>query len=113
MFDCAHILGRRAVALRWHPLNATALCRSCHIFYTEHPFDWADWCRDQFGEDLVSELRLVSSKPVKWTKAVREDIYHHYKLEFAKMNEKRLETELVIDFQPHEVMHKFFVGDRK
>jgi len=109
--DCAHIFSRRNVSLRWHPQGAVALCRSCHIFYTEHCFDWRDWCIEHFGQDLVAELRLVSNQPVKWTKAVREDIYQHYKLEFAKMNEKRLETELVIDFKPHEVMHKFSVGD--
>ncbi len=109
--DCAHIMGRRGVALRWHPKNATALCRSCHLFYTEHPFDWRDWCVDQFGEDLVSELRLVSSKPVKWSKSLREEIYQFYRKELLAMQLKRLDSQMVIDFKQHECMHEF--GERK
>jgi hypothetical protein len=108
--DCAHIMGRRGVGLRWHPCNATALCGACHRFYTEHPFDWADWCKDQFGEDFVVELRLVSSKPVKWSKGLREEIYQHYKKELKEMEAKRLYTNHVIDFKPHEVMHTFEKG---
>ena len=106
--DCAHIMGRRSVALRWHPCNAVALCRSCHIFFTEHPFDWADWCRDQIGGDLVAELRLVSNQPVKWTEKVRDEIYLHYKAELKKMEAERAKGNgLIIDFEQHEVMHKF------
>jgi len=105
--DCAHIMGRRSVSLRWHPQGAVSLCRSCHIFYTEHPFDWRDWCIDQFGEDLVSELRLVASKPVKWTEKVRDEIYIHYKAELKKMEAERVGNGLMIDFEPHEVMHTF------
>jgi len=107
LLDCAHILGRRVVALRWHPKNATALCRSCNMFYTEHPFDWRDWCIDQMGEDLVAELRRVSNTTVNWTKALREEIYQHYKSELKIMELKRLNTQLVIDFEQHPCMHKF------
>ena len=78
--DCAHIMGRRSVALRWHPDNAITLCRGCHLFFTEHPFDWRDFCVEKFGEERVSELRLISSKPVKWSSSVREDIYQFRKL---------------------------------
>ncbi len=105
--DCAHIMGRRGVALRWHPKNATALCRSCHLFYTEHPFDWSDWCKDQWGEKFIAELRLISSKPVKWSKALREEIFQHYKQELLSMQLKRLDTHKIIDFEPHECMFRF------
>lgn len=106
--DCAHIMGRRSVSLRWHPQGAVSLCRGCHIFYTEHPFDWRDWCVDQFGEDLVSELRLVANKPVKWTDKVRDEIYIHYKKELKKMECLRADgSGLMLDFEPHEIMHVF------
>ena len=77
------------------------------MFFTEHPFDWADWCRDNFGEERVAELRLISNKPVKWSKSLREEIFQHYKAELLKMELKRLDTQRVIDFEPHECMHIF------
>lgn len=107
LLDCAHIMGRRSVALRWHPNNAISLCRACHIFYTEHPFDFADYCREEIGGDLVAELRLVSNIPVKWSTKVRDEIYVHYKKELEKMEAKRISTELMIEFEQHEIMHKF------
>ena len=101
-------MGRRGVALRWHPKNAVALCRSCHIFFTEHPFDWADWCKGQFGEDLVAELRLVSNNPVKWYKKTRESIYKHMQAELKIMQDKRSQGQVgYLDFAQHEDMHKF------
>jgi len=105
--DCAHIMSRRSVGLRWHPRNAIALCRSCHMFYTDHPFDWSDWCRDQFGGDFVAELRLVSNKTVSWSTKLREDIYKHYKDQYLLMQTDRLVSELMIDFEPYELMHEF------
>ena len=102
--DCAHIMSRRSVSLRWHPKNAVALCRGCHMFYTDHPFDWNDWCIDNLGSDLVSELRIIANKPVKWTKRDREDIYLHYQDQFKKM----VRTDnLIMEFEQHELMHKF------
>jgi len=77
------------------------------MFYTEHPFDWSDWCRDQFGGDFIAELRLVSNQTVKWSKAVRDEIFQHYKQEYSKMMEERINSELIIPFEPHSIMHVF------
>ena len=105
--DCAHIMPRRSVGLRWHPKNAVALCRSCHMFFTEHPFDWRDWCIDQFGDDFVAELRFVSNQTVKWSKKLREDIYQHYKNELSLMEGGRDFIGIIIEFNQHELMHVF------
>ena len=105
--DCAHIFSRRNLSLRFHPKGAVSLCRGCHMFYTENPFDWSDWCRDHFGGDLLAELRLVSNQTVKWTKKQREEIYDHYKQELRIMQGKRETTELMIDFEQHSLMYSF------
>lgn len=105
--DCAHIMSRRSLSLRYHPNNAVALCRSCHMFYTEHPFDWNDWCQDQLGGDFIAELRLVSNQTVKWTAALKEEIYIFYKGELKRIEEERKNSSLIIEFKQHEVMHKF------
>lgn len=95
-FDCAHIMGRRSVGLRWHPDNAIGLCRGCHIFYTSHPFDWADFCKAQFGEERIAELRRVSNEVVKWSPKVREEIY-----QFMKAQQK------AGTFDRHPLMYAF------
>ena len=111
MLDCAHIMGRRSVATRWHPLNAVSMCRSDHLFFTEHPFDFADWCRGHFGGDVVSELQRVANTPVKWTKKDREEIYQHYKRELKRLEEKRANGYMLkIDIVPHPLMYDFKVA---
>ncbi len=95
-FDCCHIMGRRSVGLRWHPDNAIGMCRKCHIWFTGHPFDWSDFCKDKFGEDRIAELRLISNRPVKWTPKVREEIY-----KWMKSQDKNG------TFEPHELFHVF------
>jgi len=103
--DCAHIMGRRHVGLRWHPQNALSLCRSCHLFFTEHPFDFADWCRDYLGEGMVSALRRASSRPVKWIKADRDAIYTHMQDELLEMETQRLQGATGrLEFRIHELM---------
>jgi CO dehydrogenase/acetyl-CoA synthase delta subunit len=78
------------------------------MFYTEHPFDWADFCRDKYGEDEIAALRLVSTQPVKWTPVMREEIYLHLQAEAKKMAQKRSQgVSGRIEFDPHEYMHVF------
>jgi len=105
--DCAHIFSRRNTSLRWHPMGAVCLCRSCHMFFGEHWYDWREFCINHFGEELLAELRLVSNQTVKWSKAVREDIYQHYKNEYSLMEGDRNGSELMIDFNQYELMHDF------
>ncbi len=102
--DCAHIFSRRNLATRYHPKNAVALCRSCHMFYTEHPFDWCEWVKDEFGEKPIAKLRLLSNTTVKWTSKQKEEIYQHYKKELTKMELLRMDTQEMIDFTKHELM---------
>lgn len=87
--QCAHIMGRRSTGLRWHPQNAVALCARCHMFFTSHPFEWVEWCNDKFGEEKVTRLRQAASKPVKWTKAQKEDIYRHMRKEADRAPQAR------------------------
>ena len=38
--QCAHIHTRSYSATRLDPENAVALCRSCHVFFTQRPLEW-------------------------------------------------------------------------
>lgn len=103
--DCAHIFSRRNLVTRYHPKNAVALCRACHMFYTEHPFDWHDWVVDYMGPSQTAKLRKLSNTTIKWTGKQREEIYQFYKLEYEKMKLRRLSgEETIIGFPPHRLM---------
>ena len=108
--DCAHIVSRRHVAMRWHPANAVDLCRRHHMYFTWSPFEWVEWCNEKFGEKLIDELRLVANHPVKWTAAVRIDIFKHYQNELKQMQAARDSGIIArLDFVQHEIMHDFQV----
>ena len=102
--DCAHIISRRRLITRWHPQNAIALSRGEHMFFTEHPFDWRDFCVEKFGEDYIAELRRIANQTVKWTPKMREEIYQHYRKEYARMLEARLFSQERLEFEPHPLI---------
>lgn len=71
VMDCAHILSRRHVWTRWDELNAVCLSRRWHMYFTEHPHEWADWTRRQIGSDTVAALQERSRCTDKMTDADR------------------------------------------
>lgn len=57
--QCAHIVSRSYLATRLDPENALALCRSCHVYYTNHPLEWDDAIETLFG---MVYLRRIKTK---------------------------------------------------
>ena len=43
--QCAHIISRRYMAIRWADDNAMPLCAAHHAYYTHHPLEWEEVCR--------------------------------------------------------------------
>lgn len=41
----AHVHSRRYGATRWDRQNSMALCRADHMYFTNRPLEWEDWCR--------------------------------------------------------------------
>ena len=108
---CAHIMGRRHVGLRWHPMNAVSLTPAKHFYFTERPFEWTYWCEEEFGKDRVTELRRVANVTVKWPKSLREDIYQHYKGELERLQKMRLEGVTGrLEVELHPEMWRFVDG---
>ena len=54
--DCAHIVPRRYGATRIDPVNAVALCREDHLWYTEHPIAWQNWAVEYLGHAVWERL---------------------------------------------------------
>ena len=75
LMDCAHIFSRRHAATRWDVNNAICLCRGCHMYYTDHPFEWVRWCHGKFGYDAINDLELKSRTICKRTKKDKDLIY--------------------------------------
>jgi hypothetical protein len=42
--QCAHIISRRYLAIRWDRRNARPLCAGHHTYYTHHPLEWEEAC---------------------------------------------------------------------
>lgn len=54
-FQCAHILSRKHLGTRWHPLNALCLCSAHHVWFTHHELHWERW-RDAYVAPYTLEL---------------------------------------------------------
>lgn len=64
--QCAHVHGRRYLIIRHERMNAVCLCAAHHIFYTNRPIEWEDWCRRELGSAVYDELRrkaLTQERP--------------------------------------------------
>jgi 5-methylcytosine-specific restriction endonuclease McrA len=72
--ECAHFIPRGNRTVRWHLLNAAALCLGCHArlqhtpeedaFFEKRLGKWADWLRVrarerpvEFPADLIARLK--------------------------------------------------------
>lgn len=49
--QCAHLISRRYLAVRWDLDNAWCLCAACHKRYTEDPLAWLALMEDTFGRE--------------------------------------------------------------
>ena len=49
--QCAHIHTRDYSATRLDPENAVALCRGCHMFFTQRPLEWRAFINILFDDD--------------------------------------------------------------
>lgn len=55
--QCAHIVSRRYLGVRFSFDNAMCLCASCHLKYTHRPLEWEVYITEQFGPDLLPSLK--------------------------------------------------------
>lgn len=80
--ECAHIIGRRNKAVRWHPLNAVALCTACHFHFTANPLEFADWV----NQDMDIAILRERARPIlKLSKADKAEILVNLKHEWKTM----------------------------
>ena len=54
--QCAHIISRRYLGVRFSLDNALCLCASCHMFFTYRPLEWDRYITDRIGEQAFLDL---------------------------------------------------------
>lgn len=55
--QCAHIVSRRYLGVRWDPSNAFCLCASCHVYFTHRPLEWDAYVEQEIGADNYLALK--------------------------------------------------------
>jgi uncharacterized protein (DUF2237 family) len=56
--QCAHLVSRRYLAVRWDESNAVALCIYHHKAFTENPLGWDRWCAERLGAEEWDALKF-------------------------------------------------------
>jgi hypothetical protein len=72
--QCAHIISRKYLGTRWHPLNAICLCSAHHVFFTHHELEWEKW-RDAYVGERYAWLRdraIKTAGPPDYAAVLRE-----------------------------------------
>ncbi len=65
--QCAHIIPRANLVLRWDFNNALSLCYACHLFWAhKNPLEFTEWFRAKFP-DRYEYLLVKKNLFAKWT----------------------------------------------
>jgi hypothetical protein len=83
---CSHHYSRRYKSIRWEPLNACALCFSCHNWFSSEPIESSEWLLEYLGETKFIQLRAMRNKITKWTKTDKELLYREFKEKLKVMS---------------------------
>jgi hypothetical protein len=75
--QCAHILSRRYLGVRFAMDNAVCLCAACHMRFTYRPLEWEEWVIGRIGEAAWRDLRrrALSFKGPIDRQAIAEALY--------------------------------------
>jgi len=97
---CSHFYSRGNWATRFEPLNAFAHSYGSHAFLGSRPVVFDEWVKSQLGDayDLLVELsndriRAREYKRANTERGRKNPLAMHYKAEFERMREMRMDGE--------------------
>lgn len=99
--QCAHVFGRGNKSVRLEPLNAFALCFTCHQYFTANPMHFSSFVHQKLGDkyELLNELSLDIVRGKEYVRAIKSgEAAAHYKKEFQRMNDEKLNGKTKVDF---------------
>lgn len=70
---CSHVFSRRHKSIRWEPMNAKALCFSCHQWFGGNPVEAYQWLVEYMGPERLAELERMKAQTVKDNEAYRQE----------------------------------------
>lgn len=70
---CSHVFSRRHKSIRWEPLNAKALCFSCHMWFGGNPVEAYRWLEEYLGPEKLEELEQMKNELVRDTEQFRQE----------------------------------------
>lgn len=74
--QCAHIISRRVMRLRWYLDNALCLDYACHIFWCHrNPIEFYRFVEKKIGKEKLEKLEKLSVEIVQYTYEDLEKIY--------------------------------------
>lgn len=68
----AHVHSRSYLAIRWNRENSMALCRKDHMYFTNRPLEWEEWCRTSGIPWDVLRRRALEGQPMDPTTVIEE-----------------------------------------
>lgn len=60
---CSHNYGRGQQNIRYHPLNALALCKNCHFWFERNRVESTRWLQETLGQNYAELLRAMAHAP--------------------------------------------------
>lgn len=75
VLQCAHIIGRANMRLRYDLKNALCICSGHHIFYTHNPEKWREIIQLYFGD----YQKYIDQHKNEYVKVDYEEIIETYK----------------------------------
>ena len=90
---CSHNFSRRHRTIRWEPLNALALCFTCHQWFGGSPYESGPWLGEFLGDGAMEILIEKKSAKFKIPKSEEKAIGKHYREQLKDMEKKRNDGE--------------------
>ena len=86
---CSHHFGRRHKSVRWEPLNAAALCFTCHNTVAEDPPLHVGWFESNIGKSNYGLLEELKQRIVRKSDLDMKAMAKHFREELKRMRALR------------------------
>lgn len=70
--QCAHIVSRKYLGVRWDWDNAFCLCKGCHYWGHANPLEWDEFVESKIGADAYADIKRRARA---WTASGRKVDY--------------------------------------
>jgi len=94
VMDNSHYYGRGNKSTRLAVENCSCLCRGCHNYLGEHPYEHTQFMQNKLGEARMELLVEKAREIFKLGKPLIKEATAHYKLQLEILEARRAEGEV-------------------